>query len=159
MDDTDKKVTYNICENLEDTCDDRIHAIRDPFSNKSYGKRQLNQKQSKRTQRYRSTAKSRISTMSVGDVRYSFCQLRAAGAGDDLTSKLVLYNGQTAGEFALSYLIETSNSMRKRRKQNRMAENKVLTEVKGDKLDIKYPPSQLPVKKEEEEISNLVEFL
>jgi len=156
MDDTDKKVTYNICENLEDTCDDRIHAIRDPFSNKSYGKRQLNQKQSKRTQRYRSTAKSRISTMSVGDVRYSFCQLRAAG--DDLTSKLVLYNGQTAGEFALSYLIETSNSMRKRRKQNRIAENKSLDEVKNDPNELKFPPSQLPVKKEEEEISRYVDF-
>lgn len=85
--DNNDKVSYNICENSEDISEDRIHAIRDPFSNKSYGKRQLNQKQSKRTQRYRSTAKSRISTMSVGDVRYSFCQLRAAG--DELTSKLV----------------------------------------------------------------------
>lgn len=157
MDDKNDKVIYNICEIPEDTSDDRINAIRDPFSNKSYGKRQLNQKQSKRTQRYRSTAKSRISTMSVGDVRYSFCQLRAAG--DDLTSKLVLYNGQTAGEFALSYLIETSNSMRKRRKHSRQQEeNRILNETKGEQNNENFPPSQLPVRKEEKEISRYVDF-
>lgn len=90
--------------------------IRDPFSDRSLS-RDISAKRSIRSSRYRSTAKSRILGMSVGDIRYSFNQLRAAG--DSLTSQLVLYNGQTAGEFALSYLIETSNSMRKRRKRKK----------------------------------------
>ncbi len=72
-------------------------------------------KQAKRTQRYRSTAKSRILGMTVGDIRYCFQQLR--NAGDSLTPDFVLYNGQCSGEFALCYLIETSNSMRNRRKR------------------------------------------
>ena len=72
-------------------------------------------KKNKRTQRYRSTAKSRICGMTVGDIRYCFQQLRQANA--DLSPDFILYNGQCAGEFALSYLIETSNSMKKKRQQ------------------------------------------
>jgi len=90
-----------------------IQRIRDPFSERPV--KDLALKRSVRSSRYRSTAKSRICGMSVGDIRYSFNQLRAAG--DKLTSDMVLYNGSTAGSFALSYLIETSNSMRKRRKK------------------------------------------
>lgn len=115
--------------------------IRDPFSQRSSVDSTMT-KQSKRTQRYRSTAKSRILGMSVGDIRYSFNQLRAAG--DSLTSQLVLYNGQTAGEFALSYLIETSNSMRKRRRRKK----DVFTEDKDSDVSEKppnLPESQLPL--------------
>lgn len=116
--------------------------IRDPFSQRSSVLNSTMTKQSKRTQRYRSTAKSRILGMSVGDIRYSFNQLRAAG--DSLTSQLVLYNGQTAGEFALSYLIETSNSMRKRRRRKK----DVFTEDKDSDVSDKpptLPESQLPL--------------
>ena len=112
--------------------------IRNPFSERINDDKVSNLKHSKRTQRYRSRAKSRIYGMSVGDVRYSFNQLRAAG--ERLTSKLVLYNGQTAGEFALSYLIETSNSMRKRRRRRKDEDDKSLPE----EIIPKLPKSQLP---------------
>jgi hypothetical protein len=91
------------------------HSIRDPFCDRPYSVRQNLCRQSKRTQRYRSTASSRITSMTVGDIRYCFQQLR--NAGDTLTSDLILYNGQTAGAFALAYLTETSNAMRRRRKK------------------------------------------
>jgi len=114
------KIEHESSENI-------YESIRDPFSDRSLVK-DISCKRSVRSSRYRSTAKSRILGMSVGDIRYSFNQLRAAG--DSLNSSLVLYNGQTAGEFALSYLIETSNSMRKRRKRkkdsNSIDENNVL---------------------------------
>ena len=69
----------------------------------------------KRTQRHRSTAQSRLGDMTVGDIRYCFQQLRSAGK--DLDPDMMLYNGQSAGEFALKYLRETSTAMRKRRKK------------------------------------------
>ena len=111
--------------------------IRNPFSERINDDKVSNLKHSKRTQRYRSRAKSRIYGMSVGDVRYSFNQLRAAG--ERLTSKLVLYNGHTAGEFALSYLIETSNSMRKRRRRRKDEDDTLPEEIIP-----KLPKSQLP---------------
>lgn len=89
--------------------------LADPFAGRPQSVKDALLKQTKRTQRYRSTAKSRILGMTVGDIRYCFQQLR--NAGDCLGPEVVLYNGQCAGEFALCYLIETSNSMRNRRKQ------------------------------------------
>ena len=90
--------------------------------------------------------------MSVGDIRYSFNQLRAAG--DSLSPNLILYNGQTAGEFALSYLIETSNSMRKRRKRKRESEPDKDVENKPSLPDsqLKKPSS------EKKEFNNVMEF-
>lgn len=96
-------------------------------------------RQIKRTQRYRSTAKSRICGMTVGDIRYCFQQLRSAGSS--LNPQLVLYNGQCAGEFALSYLIETSNSMRKRRKKKKQETATDNVHEAEDKLIL--PKSQL----------------
>lgn len=69
----------------------------------------------RRTQRHRSTAQSRLGDMTVGDIRYCFKQLR--NAGKDLSPDMMLYNGQSAGEFALKYLKETSSATRKRRKK------------------------------------------
>ena len=94
--------------------------IRDPFVDRPDEIKQVMLRQTKRTQRYRSTAKSRIVGMTVGDIRYCFQQLRSAGSA--LSPYLVLYNGQYAGEFALAYLIETSNSMRKRRRKKQFSE-------------------------------------
>lgn len=94
---------------------EEVKFIRDPFSDRPQEVKRVMMRQTKRTQRYRSTARSRICGMTVGDIRYCFQQLRNAGSA--LSPQLVLYNGQCAGEFALSYLIETSNSMRKRRKK------------------------------------------
>ena len=107
------EVNLTVINEYDNTKD--IQQIRDPFSERPV--KDLALKRSVRSSRYRSTAKSRICGMSVGDIRYSFNQLRAAG--DKLTSDMVLYNGSTAGSFALSYLIETSNSMRKRRKKKK----------------------------------------
>ena len=91
--------------------------IRDPFADKPPCEKSVIIRQNKRTQRYRSTAKSRIFGMTVGDIRYCFQQLR--GAGDSLCPDFMLYNGLCAGEFTLLYLIETTNSMKKRRKRKR----------------------------------------
>lgn len=102
------------------TCIAKI-SIRDPFSEKTPLEKKMTLRQSKRTQRYRSTAKSRILGMTVGDIRYCFQQLRAAG--DTLTPYFILYNGLYAGEFTLMYLIETSNSMKKRRRRRKNEED------------------------------------
>lgn len=119
--------------------------IRDPFCDRPQEVKRVMMRQTKRTQRYRSTAKSRICGMTVGDIRYCFQQLRSAG--DALSPQLVLYNGQCAGEFALSYLIETSNSMRKRRKRKRQEESESddLQDENGSLL----PESQLPSKRQD----------
>lgn len=115
--------------------------IRDPFSDRPQDVKKVMMRQIKRTQRYRSTARSRICGMTVGDIRYCFQQLRSAGSA--LNPHLVLYNGQCAGEFALSYLIETSNSMRKRRKKKKLAalvENQCVVTLSHDNH---RPESQL----------------
>jgi len=94
--------------------------IRDPFVDRPAQVKDTMTRLSKRTQRYRSTASSRIDGMTVGDIRYCFQQLR--NAGDDLSSDMILYNGKSAGAFALAYLTETSNAMRKRRKLKKTEE-------------------------------------
>lgn len=113
--------------------------VRDPFSPRPVEVKKAISKQTKRTQRYRSTAKSRICGMTVGDIRYCFQQLRSAG--ESLSPSLILYNGQSAGEFALSYLIETSKSMKKRRKKNTI---EIFDEEISDNIYL-LPDSQLPV--------------
>lgn len=109
----DANATSNCSEN--DTENEANNYLTDPFATRPRSVKEALLKQTKRTQRYRSTAKSRILGMTVGDIRYCFQQLR--NAGDCLGPEVVLYNGQCAGEFALCYLIETSNSMRNRRKR------------------------------------------
>ena len=91
--------------------------------------------------------------MSVGDIRYSFNQLRAAG--DKLTSDMVLYNGSTAGSFALSYLIETSNSMRKRRKKKK--DSIVIEEESPEEQE---PESQIqkPSDRKDQMFDSVMEF-
>ena len=112
--------------------------VSDPFAPRPTTMQDTHTKQTKRTQRYRSTAKSRILGMTVGDIRYCFQQLR--NAGESLTPDFVLYNGQCSGEFALCYLIETSNSMRNRRKRetNLAKEQQKAAQVSD------HPISQLP---------------
>lgn len=48
---------------------------------------------------------SKIPGLTIGDVRQSFQQLRVLGTS--LNCDSVLWNGQTAGSFALEYLIKT----------------------------------------------------
>lgn len=48
---------------------------------------------------------SKMPGLSIGDVRQSFQQLRVLGSS--LNCDSVLWNGQTAGAFALEYLIRT----------------------------------------------------
>jgi len=122
---------------------ERLGFVRDPFSDRPGEIKNAMMKQTKRTQRYRSTARSRICGMTVGDIRYCFQQLRSAG--DDLEPELILYNGEKAGQFALSYLIETSNSMRKKRKKKRAAE--ALKKESEAEPEHDLPESQIPVKK------------
>ena len=140
------------------TAPDETGFIRDPFSDRPQEVKRVMMRQTKRTQRYRSTARSRICGMTVGDIRYCFQQLRSAGSA--LSPHLVLYNGQCAGEFALSYLIETSNSMRKRRKKKRLAESEK-DEPDSDEGASLLPDSQLsPTKyKNRENNRYLLEFI
>lgn len=56
---------------------------------------------------------SRISNMTVGDVRHCFAQMRAR---DELSASTVLWCGMTAGEFALQYLIHTTGIARKKKR-------------------------------------------
>ena len=119
----------NIYESLLETVDETQLAqqsareisvpniVRCPFYEEpvSDNQRYQSAKYVKRTQRHRSTAQSRLGDMTVGDIRYCFQQLR--NAGKNLSPEMMLYNGQSAGEFALKYLRETSTAMRKRRKQ------------------------------------------
>lgn len=127
--------------------------VRDPFSERPEGVKGVMLRQTKRTQRYRSTARSRICGMTVGDIRYCFQQLRSAGHA--LSPQLVLYNGQCAGEFALAYLIETSNSMRKRRKRKREEESSY--DDPAEESD-GLPESQLPSKRVDTKDRYLLEF-
>ncbi len=95
--------------------------IRDPFYTRDpHDKKHLMLRPSKRGQRYRSATNSRIGGMTVGDIRYCFQQLRSAG--ENLNSDMILYNGQSAGKFALMYLTETSNTVRSRRKKKKLEE-------------------------------------
>lgn len=119
--------TFNIYESLcETVAETRLSSssevsvpnmVRCPFYEKPVDENQRSQsaRYVKRTQRHRSTAQSRLGDMTVGDIRYCFQQLR--NAGKDLNPDMMLYNGQSAGEFALKYLRETSTAMRKRRKK------------------------------------------
>lgn len=116
--------------------------IRNPFFERPHEVKSVMMKQAKRTQRYRSTARSRICGMTVGDIRYCFQQLR--NAGNSLNTHLVLYNGQCAGEFALSYLIETSNSMRKRRRKKKLEDLEKQTVGGEQGVEYRLPKSQLP---------------
>lgn len=131
----------NKASDVERRKDEEASYLRNPFSTRPHAGRNAHSKQTKRTQRYRSTSKSRILGMTVGDIRYCFQQLRQAG--DNLTPELVLYNGQCAGEFALCYLIETSNSMRNRRKRECS-----IAREKADNNILLYPQSQIPKTKQ-----------
>ena len=53
---------------------------------------------------------SQENSNSVGSIRYTFLQLRNC---PNLTPDYILWNGSTAGEFALSYLL-MSNSLKKK---------------------------------------------
>ena len=114
-----------LCETVADpwlpSCSDvvvtRPNFVRCPFYDKPVDENQRcgTARFAKRVQRNRSTAQSRLGDMTVGDIRYCFQQLRSAGK--DLNPDMMLYNGQSAGEFALKYLRETSTAMRQRRKK------------------------------------------
>lgn len=129
MDQDAANVYQSLCETVADTSpaaefpgDVTVqNIVRCPFYEKPVDEHQRSQsaKYVKRTQRHRSTAQSRLGDMTVGDIRYCFQQLRSAGK--DLNPDMMLYNGETAGEFALKYLRETSTAMRNRRKKLSMA--------------------------------------
>ncbi|CAN0585486.1 unnamed protein product [Ectocarpus sp. 12 AP-2014] len=113
----------SLCEtsaSFSDVSESNINMVRCPFYEKPVDEIQRVQraKCGKRSQKHRSTAQSRLGDMTVGDIRYCFQQLR--NAGKDLGPDMMLYNGQSAGEFALKYLRETSTATRKRRKRAEM---------------------------------------
>lgn len=117
--------------------------MRCPFAPRTETMRQNLSRNTKRTQRYRSTAQSRLGDMTVGDIRYCFQQLR--NAGENLTPELILYNGQCAGEFALQYLQETSSAKKRRKPSPNTDEDK--SNRKNQRItgamDMKFPSSQL----------------
>ena len=110
-----EKVICPIIDDDDEMKNNNLKFIRNPFEDRPDSVKLNMARQTKRTQRYRSVANSRVLGMTVGDIRYCFQQLR--NAGDDLSPHMILYNGQCAGEFALAYLQETSNATRKRRKR------------------------------------------
>lgn len=123
MDDDAVNMFESLCETVDDaptspTSSSEVYVpntVRCPFYEKPVDQKCASAKHVKRTQRHRSTAQSRLGDMTVGDIRYCFQQLR--NAGKDLGPDMILYNGQSAGEFALKYLRETSTAMRNRRKK------------------------------------------
>lgn len=117
--------------------------MRCPFAPRTETMRQNLSRNTKRTQRYRSTAQSRLGDMTVGDIRYCFQQLR--NAGENLTPELILYNGQCAGEFALQYLQETSSAKKRRKPSPDPNDNTSNKKNKGSTstMDMKFPSSQL----------------
>lgn len=50
--------------------------------------------------------KSRIGSLTVGDVRYIFTQLRGYS---DMDPDRTLWHGETAGQFSLNYLLQSTN--------------------------------------------------
>lgn len=133
--------------------------LRCPFAPRTESMKQNLSRHTKRTQRYRSTAPSRLGEMTVGDIRYCFQQLR--NAGDNLTSEMILYNGQCAGEFALQYLQETSNATKKRRKNTPVPGGRSRdTNAETSFTQMDFPSSQLVSHetKSKKEKTNILEF-
>jgi len=136
-----------------------INPLRCPFAPRTDSMRQNLARNTKRTQRYRSTAQSRLGDMTVGDIRYCFQQLR--NAGDNLSSEMILYNGQCAGEFALQYLQETSSATKKRRKNNsRSRDSSKKTPTDNNFTQMDFPSSQLLMDddRNKKEKTNILEF-
>lgn len=124
MNDDPANIYQSLCETVEKPKEEGATSLREvsvpnmvrcPFYEEPVDQRPQTAKYVKRTQRHRSTAQSRLGDMTVGDIRYCFQQLR--NAGKNLSPEMMLYNGQSAGEFALKYLRETSTATRKRRKK------------------------------------------
>ncbi len=126
MNDDTVNIQHSLYEILDDASDVSLpneafvpNTVRCPFYEEPVNQHQRSR--AKRTQRHRSTAQSRLGDMTVGDIRYCFQQLRNAGA--NLNPDMMLYNGETAGEFALKYLRETSTATKNRRKKLSMMTN------------------------------------
>lgn len=143
------------------TPENKTNPLRCPFSDRPDYMKENQSRHTKRTQRYRSTAQSRLGDMTVGDIRYCFQQLR--NAGPDLNPDMMLYNGQCAGEFALKYLQETSNATRKRRKKdyNKEEDSKKRTRdlTTDSKISMELPKTQLTDDSQDpDNTSNVLKF-
>lgn len=126
----------------ENNINKKPNPLRCPFSERPDYMKENQSRHTKRTQRYRSTAQSRLGDMTVGDIRYCFQQLR--NAGPELHPEMMLYNGLCAGEFALKYLQETSNATRKRRKKDyNKEEEESKTAKKNNHVHMELPETQL----------------
>ena len=137
--------------------ENKTNPLRCPFSDRPDYMKENQSRHTKRTQRYRSTAQSRLGDMTVGDIRYCFQQLR--NAGPDLNPEMMLYNGQCAGEFALKYLQETSNATRKRRKKDYNKEENSNDSLVDNKNNIDLPKTQLTDdNKDPDNTSNILKF-
>jgi hypothetical protein len=133
--------------------------LRCPFAPRTESMKQNLSRHTKRTQRYRSTAQSRLGDMTVGDIRYCFQQLR--NAGDSLTSEMILYNGQCAGEFALQYLQETSSATKKRRKNVHEDGGRSSDVEPGNSFTrMEFPSSQITAEevRDKKQKTNVLEF-
>lgn len=71
--------------------------------------------------------RSKIPQLSIGDVRQSFIQLRLI-QDQGLTPDTMLFNGMTAGQFSLLYIVRTYSAKKSRAKKS--AANTVKTEKK-----------------------------
>lgn len=69
----------------------------------------------------RSKCQSKIPTMTIGDVRQAFVQLRILSQQTQLTPDTVLFNGMTAGRFSIEYIVRNyTNTSSKNKKQENM---------------------------------------
>jgi hypothetical protein len=58
----------------------------------------------------RSRCQSKIPNLTIGDVRQIFVQLRMLQTNGQLKSDSVLFNGMTAGHFAIEYIVRNYNN-------------------------------------------------
>lgn len=156
MNDDNVSTQQSLSEILDDTSASSLpnlvqvpNTVRCPFYEEPVNEHRRTQsaRYTKRTQRHRSTAQSRLGDMTVGDIRYCFQQLR--NAGTNLNPDMMLYNGETAGEFALKYLRETSTATKNRRKKlsmitddhGHMAGQRLVQSGNGEELKSRVSPS------------------
>lgn len=176
MDDDNAKIEQSFSEILDDTSVVSLpnlvqvpNAVRCPFYEEPVNEHQRTQsaRYTKRAQRHRSTAQSRLGDMTVGDIRYCFQQLR--NAGTNLNPDMMLYNGETAGEFALKYLRETSTATKNRRKKLSMitddSRHRAGQSANGEELKSRVSPSSsdsherdVPKQHDRKNSPNVLEF-
>lgn len=83
-----------------------------------------------RSQSRKKGMQSKIPSLSIGDVRQSFVQLRMMAP--NVNSDTMLFSGMTAGRFALLYIIKTYKGAKNRRRKNLCANQTTTTHPESE---------------------------